>query len=414
MDAGRVLSDIAADWPLFAMMPVIAAIIGYVTKRVAIEMMFRPLRFVGIAEPYLGWQGVVPRNSARMIRVSTEMITTRLVDARQLAARLDPDELAREIQGPLLLVIDRVTRDVIAEHHPRLWETLPVFAQDMIIKQVQAGAPAMVRQIVSDLRANIDEVLDIQQVAIDALERDKSLLVRLVRDISRPEMAFIARCGIYFGFALGVVQTVVWALTREPLVLPIFGGLIGWFTDWLAIKLVFFPREPRRILGIRFQGVFQRRRKVVAQQYGEIVAREVMTVPNIINGILHGPRSDRVMAMVRRTVTKVVDEQASLAKPFVAVAVGSRRFQQMKHAAADKAMSYLDETARIAAPYAQEQINLGKVIAAKMDKLTRVEYEGLLRPAFRQDEWKLIAVGAVIGALVGELQVLVFLSSGWF
>jgi uncharacterized membrane protein YheB (UPF0754 family) len=86
----------------------------------------------------------------------------------------------------------------------------------------------------------------------------------------------------------------------------------------------------------------------------------------------------------------------------------------MKHAAADKAMSYVDETARIAAPYASEQINLGQVIAAKMDKLTRVEYEGLLRPAFRQDEWKLIAVGAIIGALVGELQVIVFLSSGLF
>jgi hypothetical protein len=44
-----------------------------------------------------------------------------------------------------------------------------------------------------------------------------------------------------------------------------------------------------------------------------------------------------------------------------------------------------------------------------MRRLTRVEYEGLLRPAFRQDEWKLIAVGAVIGALVGELQVLLLL-----
>ena len=411
----RVLADIAEHWPLYAVMPVIAAIIGYVTKRVAIEMMFRPLKFVGVAEPYLGWQGVVPRNSARMIRVSTELITSRLVDARQIAERIDADELARQIQGPLLLIIDEVTRDVIAEHHPGLWETLPTFAQDLIVKQAQAGAPAMIRQIVADLRVNIDDVLDVQQVAIGALERDKQLLVRLVRDISRPEMAFIARCGIYFGFALGVVQTVVWAVTKEPLVLPIFGGLIGWFTDWLAIKLVFFPRERTKILGLfPFQGVFQRRRKEVARQYGDIVAREVMTVPNIINGIFTGPRSDRVMAMIQRTVTKVVDEQASLAKPFVAVAVGTRRFQQMKHAAADKAMTYLDETARLAAPYASEQINLGQVIAAKMDKLTRVEYEGLLRPAFRQDEWKLIAVGAVIGALVGELQVIVFLSSGLF
>ena len=41
--------------------------------------------------------------------------------------------------------------------------------------------------------------------------------------------------------------------------------------------------------------------------------------------------------------------------------------------------------------------------------LTPIEYEGLLRPAFRQDEWKLIAVGGIIGFLVGELQVLLML-----
>ncbi|MEV7093504.1 hypothetical protein AB0M80_11780 [Amycolatopsis sp. NPDC051045] len=44
-----------------------------------------------------------------------------------------------------------------------------------------------------------------------------------------------------------------------------------------------------------------------------------------------------------------------------------------------------------------------------MQQLTALEFEGILRPAFRQDEWKLIVVGAVIGGLVGELQLLVLL-----
>lgn len=391
-------------------MPFIAAVIGYITKRAAIEMMFRPLRFVGIAEPFLGWQGVVPRNSARMIRVSAQLITDKLIDPQEIAERLDPDEVARQIQGPLLMTIDEIARDVMERYHPQLWEMLPVLAQDLIIKQVQAGAPVMVRKIMHEVRTNIGEVLDVEQVAVDALERDKELLVRLIRDISRPEMAFIARCGIYFGFALGLVQTFVWALTHEPLVLPIFGASIGLLTDWLAIKLVFFPRERRRILGLfPFQGVFQRRRREVARQYGDLVAREVMTVPNIIDGILRGPKSDRLLTMIQRIVQKTVDEQASIAKPFVAVAVGTRRFQEMKHAAADKAMTYLNDTALQAEPYASKALDIGNTIAEKMNRLTREEYEGLLRPAFRQDEWKLIAVGAAIGGLVGELQVLLLL-----
>ena len=42
-----------------------AAAIGYVTKVVAIHMMFAPLEFVGI-KPFLGWQGIVPRKAEKM------------------------------------------------------------------------------------------------------------------------------------------------------------------------------------------------------------------------------------------------------------------------------------------------------------------------------------------------------------
>lgn len=390
-------------------MPVIAAIIGYLTKRAAIEMMFRPVQFVGVP-PLLGWQGVVPRNSERMIAVSAELLTSRLVDPKEIFGRLDPDRLVREIELPLLLAVDEITQEVMAQHHPRLWEALPPLAREMIVKQVQAGTPDLVRRIMADLQENIDDVLDIKQVAVSALTRDKRLLVKLIRDISRPEMAFIARCGVYFGLFLGLIQTFVWALTKSPLVLPLFGAAIGWFTDWLAIKLVFFPRERKKILGlVPFQGVFQRRRDEVAKQYGALVASEVMTVPNLLDAVLRGPGSDRLLAMIDRVVRETIDAQSEIARPVIAVTVGTERFAQIKDAAADRALRYLPATMLYAKDYATEALDVRDTIATKMRRLTRVEYEGLLRPAFRQDEWKLIAVGAVIGAIIGELQVLLLL-----
>jgi uncharacterized membrane protein YheB (UPF0754 family) len=226
--------------------------------------------------------------------------------------------------------------------------------------------------------------------------------VRLVKDISRPEMAFIARSGIYFGFVLGLVQTLVWALTREPLVLPLFGMAIGWLTDWLAIKLVFFPRERR----FGFQAIFQKRRDEVAEQYGELIAREVMTVPNILDTVLNGPRADRIRALLRKVVWETVDEQAELARPVVLAAIGERRLKEMKRDAALRAIDRLPDMARHAEGYLTEALDIRNTIATRMRDLTRVEYEELLRPAFRRDEWKLIVVGAVIGFLVGELQVL--------
>ncbi|WP_328447864.1 DUF445 domain-containing protein [Amycolatopsis sp. NBC_00438] len=404
MDA--VLADFAAHWPLYTAMPFIAALIGYVTKRVAIEMMFRPVEFLGIP-PLLGWQGVVPKHGGRMAAVATELLTANLLDLREVFGRIDPVIITHELEQPLLRAVDHIAREVLAEHHPRLWEVMPTLAQEMLIKQVQSSAPRLVREFLDDVRENLDEVLDVQHMTVQRLTRDKALLVRLIRETSRPEMAFIARMGIYFGFGLGLVQTIVWAFTREPWVLPVFGGVIGLCTDWLAIKLIFVPREPVRLGRVIFQGKFQRRRAEVARQYGELIANEVLTVQNLLDAVLRGPRADRLAALVEQMVSSAVDTQMSAS--VLTLTVGGPRLREMKHAAAVKALQHLPDTARYAEGYLTEAMDVAKMIEQRMLALTPLEFEGLLRPAFRQDEWKLIAVGGVIGFLVGELQVLLML-----
>ncbi|WP_406639272.1 DUF445 domain-containing protein [Amycolatopsis sp. WGS_07] len=406
MDA--VLDDLARHWPVYVSMPFVAALIGYVTKRVAIEMMFRPLEFIGI-RPVFGWQGVVPKHGGRMAAIATDLLTSNLLDINEVFARVDPVIITRELEQPLLRAVDGIARDVLEQHHPRLWEVMPTIAQELLIKQVQASTPQLVREFLDEVRDNLDDVLDVRHMTVERLTRDRALLVRLIRETSRPEMTFIARAGIVFGFVLGLVQALVWALTRQPLVLPIFGGAIGLFTDWLAIKMIFLPREPVRLGRVILQGKFQRRRAEVARQYGELVANEVLTVPNLLDALLRGPKSDRLVAMVERAVGHAVDAQVSAAKPVVALAVGTQRLQEMKHAAAQRALAELPLTARYAEGYLTEAMDVAKMVEQRMLALTPLEFEGLLRPAFRQDEWKLIAVGGVIGFLVGELQVLLML-----
>ncbi|GAB3392941.1 DUF445 domain-containing protein [Amycolatopsis echigonensis] len=403
-----VLDDLARHWPVYVSMPFVAALIGYVTKRVAIEMMFRPLHFIGI-RPFLGWQGVVPKHGGRMAAIATDLLTANLLDINEVFARVDPVIITRELEQPLLRAVDGIARDVLEQHHPRLWEVMPTLAQELLIKQVQASAPQLVRDFLDEVRDHLDEVLDVRHMTVERLTRDRALLVRLIRETSRPEMTFIARAGIVFGFVLGLIQALVWALTRQPLVLPIFGGAIGLFTDWLAIKMIFLPREPVRLGRVILQGKFQRRRAEVARQYGELVANEVLTVPNLLDALLRGPKSDRLVAMVERAVGHAVDAQVSAAKPVVALAIGAQRLQEMKHAAAQRALAEMPLTARYAEGYLTEAMDVAKMVEQRMLALTPLEFEGLLRPAFRQDEWKLIAVGGVIGFLVGELQVLLML-----
>lgn len=53
MNWEAVVADFHAHMWIYLAMPLMAAIIDYVTKVLAVEMMFRPLEFVGI-RPFLG------------------------------------------------------------------------------------------------------------------------------------------------------------------------------------------------------------------------------------------------------------------------------------------------------------------------------------------------------------------------
>ncbi len=402
----EIVVDIQQNWWIYISMPFIAAIIGYGTKIVAINMMFKPIEFWGI-KPFLGWQGIVPRKAAIMAGIACDTMTEKLISPEDIFNKLDPERIAKEIEKPLLAAIEDITREVAQHYSPALWEMAPITVKNKIIKHIQDDAPNIVAQIMNDVKLNITSVFDLKDMVVTSLLRDKKLLNRIFQEAGDGEFRFIRNSGLFFGFLIGIVQAVTWALTHSIWVMPIFGLFTGWFTDWLALKMVFNPKEPTKYLGglVQWQGLFLKRRHEVSSEYGRLIAKEVVTPRNIIDAILRGPLSDRLFSMVQKHVQLVVDEQSGMAKPLVVFAVGSQKYQAMKLLVSEEIIKRLPETLQNIEQYAGDAMDLENTLATKMTELTTEEFEGLLRPAFQQDEWILITVGAALGFLVGELQV---------
>ncbi len=392
-------------WAIYVSMPLIAAVIGYVTKLVAVEMMMRPLEFRGI-KPFLGWQGVIPRFAPRMANIATDLMLSRLLTTRELFDRIDGREMALRLQGPMKATIDEMTREIMSRHQPLVWEAMPEVGRRAVVWAVQRQAPKMVERLVDDLKRDPESVIDLRAVAVDALTRDKALLVSLIRRIGKNEFKFIIRVGAPFGFALGLLQAGVWAATHNTWIVPIFGGLIGFLSDWAALQLIFRPVKPKRFGRLfSWQGVFHRRRVQVIEDYATVLGGEILTPANLIDAMLTGPQADRLFALVAKEVDMAVNAQVGPAKPLVVLAVGGRRYQALRQEIVDSAVTRMRGSIDDVGAYAMEALDVQGVIITKMTAMTDEEYENLLRPAFKQDEWKLIAVGGVLGFLIGELQV---------
>ena len=57
------------------------------------------------------------------------------------------------------------------------------------------------------------------------------------------------------------------------LAIPIIGAIIGWGTNFLAIKMLFRPRRAKNLLGYTIQGVIPKRQPQIASAVGEAVEK---------------------------------------------------------------------------------------------------------------------------------------------
>ena len=224
------------------------------------------------------------------------------------------------------------------------------------------------------------------------------------------EFKFIGRSGLYFGGIFGTFQMITWVFYKGSWLLPVFGLAVGYATNWIALQMIFNPKELMRFGPFNVQGLFMKRQDEVARDYGRLVSSYVLTPANIIEGILKGPYSDKVFAMIGKHVQKAVDEQTSFAKPFVTFAVGTQNYRDMKECAVSELVSRLPETLKHIENYANDALDLENTLSTRLQSLKPEEFESMLRPAFEQDEWILIAVGAFLGFLVGVFQLLVMFS----
>ena len=69
------------------------------------------------------------------------------------------------------------------------------------------------------------------------------------------------------------------------ILIPLISAFIGWFTNWIAIKMLFHPKEPKKILGITFHGIFPKRQQQFAEKLGKLVSEELLSFKEIAEEI---------------------------------------------------------------------------------------------------------------------------------
>ncbi len=229
-----------AEFWQYLSIPVIAALIGWVTNWLAIKMTFYPLEFVG-KRPVFGWQGIIPSKARKMAAISVDATIAKIGTVEEIFEQINPKVLAAHMLTSVDPRLEEYVDELMLKEHPTFWENLPAAARTLVYERVRKSLPQLVDNLVDDIALNIEGLLDIKSMVIERLAADKRLLNRIFLECGDAEFRFIVNSGFYFGFSFGLVQMSVWYFYQSWWVLPFFGLLVGLATNWIALNVIFRP-----------------------------------------------------------------------------------------------------------------------------------------------------------------------------
>ena len=393
--------DSLSTHPEQLLIPVFSGLIGWLTNVVAVKMMFKPTEFVGIP-PFLGWQGIVPANAIRLATTGHQLVTAKLLDIRELFTAFSSKELVESQEEQIAELTRTLIEEKAAAHFPAMWNALgePVKAQ--IFAMAQAEIKALGIRVFDDAKEKVAEVLDVEGIVVRAVTQDKDLMSRIFLTVGSAEFKFIEHSGLYFGFLFGIIQLFVWLLFPLGWILPAFGFAVGYATNWIAIRLIFDPKEPVNVGPWRVQGLFHRRQKAISSEFAAIMSRRMLSSENIFHALSTGAFREELVRIVEREANAVIEKYKS--NPMAAGIFANPAVGDIEAEIREAVEGELFKEGGLVYGFGDKADQIRELLAERMAVMDADDYENVLRPAFRQDEWKLIVAGAALGLAAGVAQ----------
>jgi len=377
----KVVTSIKSNPIEYATIPAVAAFVGISTNYAGVQMLFYPIEYFGFSwkrfenAPYglFGWQGVVPARTKKMALRLVDIVTKDLLSLSEAFGHIDARVFADLMAAPVI--------DAVQEDCGRHWS--------MLLKPL---LPIILTRVVRNLQSEIEDVLDLPSVVLNAFMRDKIVLVELFQKVGRVELDFLVKSGFGFGFLLGLGQMGLWAIKPKPWTLPVAGSLVGYVTNWIAIKLLFEPADPVKVGPMTLQGLFESRQKEVSEEFAHFMESRVLTSPMLLDALAN-QNEEELFNFLRKQLPYPIPEKVIKAaiKAIRNVASNSEEYEEI-HA------------------YVTQQLDIEDKLSRRLKRLSPKNFENLLHPVFQEDEIILIVIGGVLGAIAGLIQTRVTFS----
>lgn len=190
-------------------------------------------------------------------------------------------------------------------------------------------------------------------------------------------------------------------------VIPVISAFIGWVSNRVAIKMLFHPRHPKKILGVTFHGIFPKRQQQFAEKLGKLVSTEFLSLGDIEQKISNPENLQKVMPMIETHVDDFLRNRLKNEMPVISMFIGDKTIDNLKKLFMQEIEILLPQVMKQYAANLKSELDLEQIVIQKVSKFSSDKLEEVFYQIMSKELRFVKIIGAVIGFIIGLIQIFI-------
>lgn len=195
-------------------------------------------------------------------------------------------------------------------------------------------------------------------------------------------------------------------MNYQLLALPIISAFIGYITNVVAIRLLFWPKRPVNLGLFSIQGVLPKRQAQIASSVGQLVEQELLSLDELFDRIntpeIREALTDKIGGILK-------DRLGDLLPRIVPAKVSKLIGDLLEKILRQEAANIIRQSMEAGSEYLNQEINIQQIVEDKINAFDLDELEKMIRSVTSSELTFIEVLGGVLGFIIGLLQVAIIL-----
>lgn len=182
------------------------------------------------------------------------------------------------------------------------------------------------------------------------------------------------------------------------------GAMIGWITNYIAIKMLFRPYKEMNFLFFKIQGLIPKRRSEIAVSIADTVQKELISLKDITSSLNADELEEKMGTVIDKILEEKLESEITKKFPMLAMFLSDEIINKIKSMIKTSILENKETIINMFTSYLEEKVDFKKIIVENVEAFSLEKLEEITYSLAKKELKHIEVIGAILGGIIGIFQ----------